>query len=121
MSSRISMLPWWVAAWSASLILGTGQARAEAATSPPTPDTSQTASTSSGGLEEILVTARRREEKLQDVPLAVTAFTQAELEERGITSVIQLNGSVPGMTITSGFGQGRSVPVFSIRGQTSQE
>ena len=40
-----------------------------------------------GAIEEILVTARKREENLQDIPLTVSAFTEAALEERGITSL----------------------------------
>jgi len=35
-------------------------------------------------LEEIVVTARRREENLQSTPVSVTAFTAASLEQRGI-------------------------------------
>ncbi len=37
-------------------------------------------------LEEVTVTAQRRAERLQDVPVAVTAFTAAEIEARGIAS-----------------------------------
>ncbi len=38
------------------------------------------------GLEELVVTARKREESLQDVPLSVTAFGERELRARGLTS-----------------------------------
>lgn len=43
-------------------------------------------SASSQGLEEVVVTARRREEKLQTVPVAVTAFTRAEIQNKVIES-----------------------------------
>jgi iron complex outermembrane receptor protein len=37
-----------------------------------------------GALEEIVVTARQREEKIQDVPVTITAFTQTEIRNAGI-------------------------------------
>jgi iron complex outermembrane receptor protein len=37
-----------------------------------------------GGLEEIVVTARKREESLQDVPLTVTAVSATQIAELGI-------------------------------------
>lgn len=40
-----------------------------------------TAAAPSGGLDDIVVTARRRSENLQDVPLAVTAFSSEALEQ----------------------------------------
>ena len=46
--------------------------------------TDQPGATNSGALEEIVVTARRKEEKLQTVPVAITAFTPAGLEEKHI-------------------------------------
>jgi iron complex outermembrane receptor protein len=47
------------------------------------------------GIEEIVVTAQRREESLQDVPIAVTAFSAAELERRNISSALDLVQYVP--------------------------
>jgi iron complex outermembrane receptor protein len=40
-------------------------------------------------LEEIIVTSQRREESLQEVPIAINAFTGAEMDVKGITSVAQ--------------------------------
>lgn len=48
-------------------------------------------------LEEVVVTARRRAESLQDVPVAVTAFTAAEISRRGITDITELAQSAPGV------------------------
>jgi len=45
------------------------------------------------------VTARRRTEALGDVPVAVTAFTQAALTARSITSAFDLSRAVPGLTV----------------------
>lgn len=51
-------------------------------------------------LEEILVTARRRRESLQETPIAVTAFSGEALRERGITKIGELTKSVPSVEIT---------------------
>ncbi|TZG29377.1 TonB-dependent receptor [Sphingomonas montanisoli] len=48
---------------------------------------------------EIIVTAQRREEKLKDVPLTVTAFNAAELERNGTTATRDLAMITPGITI----------------------
>lgn len=59
-------------------------------------------------LEEIVVTAQRREQRLIDVPLSVTAITAAEIESRGVTSLQDMQYSVPGLTMSEfGPGQGR--------------
>jgi iron complex outermembrane receptor protein len=52
------------------------------------------------GLEEIIVTARRREEVLQDVPATVNAVTPAELQKLNLQNLQDLTGVVPGLTIT---------------------
>jgi iron complex outermembrane recepter protein len=69
-----------------------------------------------GGLEEIVVTARRRQETLQDVPESVTAFTQQALTDRSITSSFDLNKVVPGLTVYADSGN-PALPDFSIRGR----
>ena len=50
-------------------------------------------------IEEIVVTARKRAENLQDVPAAVSAFGAEELEERGIDSLDEIGRLTPNMTI----------------------
>src|SRR3546814_10607393 len=50
---------------------------------------------SRGQLEDIVVTARRREESLNDVPIAVTAFTSTTLERAGVGSIEKLTAIVP--------------------------
>ena len=49
-------------------------------------------------VEEIVVTAQKREQRLLDVPIAVAAFSGLELEERGIASIQDLALAVPGVT-----------------------
>lgn len=57
-----------------------------------------------GALEEIIVTAQRRSERLQDVPIAVTAASAAQLAASGVQSSQDLGLITPGLTIpqTSG-------------------
>ncbi len=45
-----------------------------------------------GALEEVIVTAQKREESLQDAPIAISALTTAQLETRGITGLSDLLG-----------------------------
>jgi len=72
------------------LTAGSGPARAQT-------DQPQAAA-GRGGLEEIVVTARRREERVQTVPLAITAFSQADVEEKHITQISDLMKNVPSLS-----------------------
>lgn len=67
-------------------------------------------------LEEITVTAQKREENVQDVPAAVTAVSDAAMEvvTAGGQDVKALSGRVPSLVIESSFG--RAFPRFYIRG-----
>ena len=64
---------------------------------------------------DIVVTARRREESIQRVPVAVTAVTAEQIQERGIRTTEDLQKLVPGV-IFAGAG-GAESPTFFIRGQ----
>jgi iron complex outermembrane recepter protein len=68
-------------------------------------------------LEEITVTARKREESTQDVPITVAAISGQELDKVGVTSMVQLTQSVPGVYFAS-FGAGQ--PVVSMRGNVNR-
>ncbi len=57
------------------------------------------ASAGEGAADEIIVTAQRREQRLQDVPIAVTALTGDQIEQQGIASTHGLAQAVTGMTI----------------------
>ena len=50
-------------------------------------------------LEEIIVTAQKREQSVQEVPIAVSAFDQDFLEEAGIEDILELQFFVPGLTV----------------------
>jgi len=69
-------------------------------------------------LEEVLVTARRRTEKLQDVPIAITALSAEALDRRQILNTMDLDRVTPSMQFTS-YGQlsgNNSAAVVFIRG-----
>ncbi len=78
--------------------------------SPDQDDTGQTAT-----LEAITVTARKREETLQDVPIAVTAFTEETLEKLNIEDLGDLDSQVPNLTIYAARGSSSTVTAY-IRG-----
>ncbi|MFK8051322.1 MAG: TonB-dependent receptor [Halioglobus sp.] len=69
-------------------------------------------------LEEIVITARKREESVQDTPIAVSAFSGASLEARGITKISGIANITPNMTfdnINTNGGGGSNASVY-IRG-----
>ena len=51
----------------------------------------------SGPIEEVLVTARRREESAQNVPIPITAMSEDQLEERNIVSVEDISRLAPNL------------------------
>jgi iron complex outermembrane recepter protein len=71
-----------------------------------------------GGLAEIIVTAQKREQSLQDVPIAITAITQESLQANRIYSVGDLSGLAPGVVVRPA-PSGINVPVITMRGQAS--
>ncbi len=73
------------------------------------------ASTGAGQLEEIVVTARKTEEKLQVSPVSITALSSAKLEAQGVTAPIALNGLAPNLNVSQGSGYGTSCNV-TMRG-----
>lgn len=66
------------------------------------------------GLGDIVVTARRREEALQDVPVAITALSGDALAERGVVSTEALRQAAPALNI---YQNNRQEAGFYIRGQ----
>ena len=72
-------------------------------------ETPQTAS------DEIVVTARRREENVQEVPVAVTVVTADKLEEAATADISELQGQVPNLSIYQGRNQSTTLTAF-LRG-----
>src|SRR6202789_4217883 len=57
-------------------------------------------------LEEVVVTAQKRESTVQATPISITAITGQDLQDRGITDISSIVQSVPGVSMrTSGPGQ----------------
>ncbi|GHF26990.1 TonB-dependent receptor [Kordiimonas sediminis] len=72
------------------------------------------------GLEEIMVTARRRSESLQDVPIAVTAFSGSDLEMQGTADITELALSAPSVTLEASRATNSTLTAF-IRGVGQQD
>lgn len=66
-----------------------------------------------GGIEEILVTAQKREESIQSIPFAITAVSEEALKKNGITGIESFYLTVPSFQFTS---QGRGKTPISLRG-----
>src|SRR5256885_14314135 len=79
------------------------------------PATAQTAPQTSGGLENIVVTARKREETLISTPVVISALNAKTLQTYGVTNLSEVSRMVPQLLIgqQSGSVQGGNV---SIRG-----
>jgi iron complex outermembrane receptor protein len=55
-----------------------------------------------GGIEQVVVTARRREESLQDVPVAITALTAEQLLEQNVRTLEDMTAYVPNIKVNAG-------------------
>ena len=97
----------------AGLVLSTARAgdaaSATGAVGPEAP-----ATTGGGGLQEVVVTATRREEELSKVPISVTALTQDAIDSRGIKDFRDMVRFTPGVTIDDS-----GTNAISIRGISS--
>ncbi|HYI41225.1 MAG TPA: TonB-dependent receptor [Allosphingosinicella sp.] len=69
---------------------------------------------------DIVVTARRRAENLQDVPIAVTAYSGEALERAGATDITDLSDTTPNVTIETSRGTNTTLTAF-IRGVGQQD
>jgi iron complex outermembrane receptor protein len=67
-------------------------------------------------LEEIIVTAERRELNLQDTPISVMSFAGEALELRGVDDMFELATIAPNLDIKGARGAGNTAPIFQIRG-----
>jgi iron complex outermembrane recepter protein len=67
-----------------------------------------------GGLGEIIVTATKRSENLQDVPVSISAIGTEQLASRGVTTSNDLGQVVPNLQVSSQYGE--TSPNFSLRG-----
>lgn len=87
------------------------------------PQSKTSSDSESDGLLEIVVTAQKRSENVQDVPIAVSAFTADSLQERAVGSVSQLSAIAPNVNLDAGtpFSGSPSVLAAYIRGIGSDD
>ncbi|MFC4314316.1 TonB-dependent receptor [Steroidobacter flavus] len=94
----------------ATVLTGTGFAAA-------TPGVALAQNTADSGIEEVLVTAQRRTQSLQDVPIAMQVVDSALIDDVAAENLGDLNGFVPGLVVSDG---SPTQPKYQIRGiQTS--
>lgn len=89
-------------------------AQAETAQAASSAESSSRGSSDAGALSEVVVTAQKRSENLQKVPITVTAISGDTIQERNLPSAIDLAKEVPNVTVKSAYGG--SVPNIYIRG-----
>ena len=77
-----------------------------------------TAASDAGQLQEIVVTAQRREQSLQKVPISVTAFNNASIQALSAESIGDLDTFTPGLTIND---TSVTQPSFTIRGVATDD
>ena len=86
----------------------------------PLVDAQQGADDSADTLGEIVVTARKRDERLIDVPISISALDSSALEARGIQSLSDLAKATPGLTVDTTLGgsvrSDRSFNIYVMRG-----
>ena len=71
-------------------------------------------------LEEVLVTAQKREQNLQEVPVSITSLNALELENKGITSVTELEKNVPNTQMRASRATNSTLTAY-IRGVGQQD
>ena len=69
-------------------------------------------------LEEIIVTAERRETSLQETPISVAAFTAETMEIKGLETLEDVATVTPNLDIKGSRGSGNVAPTYQIRGLT---
>jgi iron complex outermembrane receptor protein len=71
-------------------------------------------------LEEIVVSARKREVSLQDAPIAVSVLSGADFDKSNVVRLDNFNGYVPGLVVAKNDGAGRVVTIRGIGWETAQ-
>jgi iron complex outermembrane receptor protein len=106
------------AALVASVSIGTLIASSPALAQQQSPAPSQPAAETAPELADIIVTARRSNENLQKVPLAVSVLSGDALAQRRVTGARDLQYNTPSLVVTSDPLGGSTAPVFQLRGQS---
>ena len=106
-----------VSALALAIWMLTGTAQAQSAP-PATPSADKRKAADDALLGDIVVTARKREESAQTVPIAISAFSAEAIQARGVTQIDQIANFTPNLTYqnNAGFGGGTNVAAIYIRG-----
>ena len=102
----------WLAGVAIGALMAGWSLPAHAQTSSNTPDAEAEPKQASLQLEEVVVTARKREERLKDVPISANVQSGAELAANGVANLEQMTNYVPNLTIQPSPG----TPSMYIRG-----
>jgi len=73
------------------------------------------ASTFAQALDEVIVTAQKREQKLQDVSVSITAFSGEAMRELNMANSVDIAGQTPGLNVGTPVGEGNN-PSITLRG-----
>jgi iron complex outermembrane recepter protein len=79
----------------------------------------QQGAVATGGLEEIVVTAQRRTEKVQDVPISISAFSSEQMDTQGVRAIDDIARLTPGITFQRTDARNSAMSSISIRGIAS--
>lgn len=88
---------------------------AQAQSNPPVAEADDAQPGTAGGIAEIVVTAQKQAQNIQDVPIAITALTGQSLEDNQVRNVLDLTNTLPNVQINS-FSNSPDSAVFTIRG-----
>lgn len=98
-----------------SLSLFTGLAHSQAQDQVPDAKQAKPSVSAENTMDSIIVSARRRDETLLDVPIAVTAFSAETLDQLNVQDLADLDGHVPNLTIYAARGSNTTLTAY-IRG-----
>jgi len=70
-------------------------------------------------LEELVVTAQKRSQSVQDIPIAISGLSADEIEALGFDDATDLSAQVPNVQVSGTFG--KTQPIFSIRGVSQSD
>ena len=71
-------------------------------------------------IEEVIVSAEKRDESLQDISQAVSALTDSDLENKNIESFVDLSAIVPGVTVSKNEGYKTVISMRGVGNETNQ-
>ena len=71
-------------------------------------------------IEEVIVTAEKRSESLQDISQAITALSDSDIEDKNINSFVDLSAIVPGVTVAKNEGYKTVISIRGVGNETNQ-